>query len=410
MLGVAIRIAQRMGIHNESALAKCTILEAEMRRRLWWSLILFDTRISEMADSKTATLAPTWDCRIPLNVSDSELRPEMKELPAVQSQPTEALFAVVRGELGEFVRHTMFHLDFASPALKAVAKNAQSHIPEGGELVALEKIIENKYLKFCDPENPLHFMTIWTTRTYLAKCRLVEHYSRCSSSSVHQTQAQGDAAISYALSMLECDTKILTSPLTKGFLWLTHFYFPFPAYIQLLQDLRRRPVSENAEQAWEVMSDNYEARFVFEYTDDNPFFKIFIKIVLQAWEVREVASRQLGEPLMPPRIVTSVRHRLAQVAQNVENVDTEQPSGVMSMGIDDFPMSMPIGFDSHSLLYGMGGPDGYAADALGVHSNITGQNLLDFDVNQLQWAAMDWGFVNAPAAEPAEPTGPSPPY
>jgi hypothetical protein len=52
MLGVAIRIAQRMGIHSESALAKCTVFEAELRRRLWWSLVLFDTRISEMADHK----------------------------------------------------------------------------------------------------------------------------------------------------------------------------------------------------------------------------------------------------------------------------------------------------------------------------------------------------------------------
>lgn len=52
MLGVAIRIAQRMGIHSESALSKCTVFEAELSRRLWWSLMLFDSRISEMADHK----------------------------------------------------------------------------------------------------------------------------------------------------------------------------------------------------------------------------------------------------------------------------------------------------------------------------------------------------------------------
>jgi hypothetical protein len=71
MLGVAMRIAQRMGKHSESACAKCAPLEAEMRRRLWWSLVLFDSRISEMANDRTTTLIPTWDCRIPLNVNDS---------------------------------------------------------------------------------------------------------------------------------------------------------------------------------------------------------------------------------------------------------------------------------------------------------------------------------------------------
>ena len=94
MIGVAIRIAQRMGIHSESALAKCTALEAEMRRRLWWSLILFDYRISQMSNSNSTTLDPTWDCKIPLNVNDSDLRPEMKGPPAFQGKSTEALLYV----------------------------------------------------------------------------------------------------------------------------------------------------------------------------------------------------------------------------------------------------------------------------------------------------------------------------
>lgn len=73
MLDVTIRIAQRMGIHNEASNTTCAALEAEMRRRLWWSLVIFDNRICEMFDYKTATLAPTWDCHVPLNLSDFEV-------------------------------------------------------------------------------------------------------------------------------------------------------------------------------------------------------------------------------------------------------------------------------------------------------------------------------------------------
>jgi hypothetical protein len=394
MLGVAIRIAQRMGIHSESALAKCTTLEAELRRRLWWSLVLFDTRISEMSDHKTATLAPTWDCKIPLNVNDSNLRPEMKEPPVVQGKSTDALFAVVRSELGEFVRDTMFYLDFTSPALKPIFKTVQHGlIPEVTELATLEKRIEDKYLEFCDPENPLHFMTIWWTRAYLAKCRLLEHHSRYSSSSVHQTEVQRDAAISHALRMLECDTRLRSSHLTKRFLWLVHLHFPFPAYIQIVQDLRRRPGSEQAEQAWEVMSDNYEAWFIFVYKDsESPFFKIFNKIVLQAWEAREAAFSQSGEAMMPPRIVSSIRHRVARIAQNSQIADTQQPNGIMGIGIDNFPMSMPMGSDSQGLLYNVEGQGGYGEIGPGVYPNMPGQAPLNVDVNHIDWAAMDWGF------------------
>jgi len=107
-------------------------------------------------------------------------------------------------------------------------------------------MIEDQCLKSCDQENPIHFMTIWTIRAYLAKYRLLEHHSRYSSLSVRRTEARRDAATSHALRMLKCATKVMTSPLTKGFLWLNHFHFPFPAHIQIVQDLRRRPISEQA--------------------------------------------------------------------------------------------------------------------------------------------------------------------
>ena len=138
MLSVAIRIAERMGIHSESYLAKYTALEAEMYRRLWWSLVIYDTRVGELAYSKTTNLVPTWNCRIPLNVNDSDIRPEMKESPEILGKSSEAIFAVVRSELGDFVRNTKFYLDLTAPSLRPIAKDVQGGpLPEGGELVAL---------------------------------------------------------------------------------------------------------------------------------------------------------------------------------------------------------------------------------------------------------------------------------
>ena len=396
MLGVAIRIARRMGIHSESALARCTIAEAEMRRRLWWSLILFDTRINEVAASKTTTLDPTWDCKVPLNVNDSDLRPEMKGPPATQGNPSEALFAVVRSELGEFIRHSVFHLDFNSPALKPIAKSLQNGpSPETDGVVKLEELIEKQYLKFCDPENPIHFMTIWTTRASLAKCHLMEYHSRQSSSSVSPTEAQRDTATSHALRMLECDTKIMTSPLTKGYLWLNHLYFPFPAYIQIVQDLRRRPISERVQQAWDVMSDNHAAWFDAQPKDSSPFFRLLCKLVLHAWEDCEAASKQKGEALTTPRIVSTIRDRLDQTAPRAGNTDIEQRDIIAGLGMDELPMPISIDFATQNLAYSMGMQDGYAAMRSEIYAGIPGQAPLDADMDQWDWAALSgssgWG-------------------
>lgn len=402
MLGIAIRIAQRMAIHSEAALAKCTAVEAELRRRLWWSLVLFDTRVGEMVHSITGTLNPTWDCRIPLNVNDSDLRPDMKGPPEIQGKSSEALFAVVRAEIGDYIRQTDFYLSFTNPALKPIARHLQSGSNrEGGELVHLETMIEERYLRFCDQENPIHFMTIWTARAHLAKYRLLELHSRYAASAVSRTEARRDGANSHALRMLECDAKIMTSPVTKGFRWLNHYHFPFPAYIQLIQDLRRRPTSERSGQMWEAMSDSYEAWFDPLSRHDSPLLQLLAELVLQPWAACEAASKQRGETLTPPRIVSSIRHNLTQVAEHARNSGAEQPNTMTGLADNEFQMSMPLpvpmsmGMANQGLPYAMGMPDAYTGMRQEIYSGMPVPPPSDAQMADLDWNAFGgwpgWG-------------------
>ncbi|KAJ5693041.1 hypothetical protein N7462_002464 [Penicillium macrosclerotiorum] len=385
MLGIAIRIAQRMGIHYESTNRKYPVLESEMRRRLWWSLVLFDARISELSDYKTTTLAPTWDCALPLNVNDSDLRAEMKEPPAVQGRITESLFTVLRNEMGDFVRHSSFHLDFTNPALKSIAKE----LPEGGDLIFLEKTVEEKYFDLCDLENPLHFMTVWMTRSSLSKCCLLEYYSRqCAEPQVGTSQ---DTPMLYAFRILESDTKLMTSPLTKGFLWSRHFHFPLPAYIHIVQELIKQSVNAQAKQAWEVMSDNYEARFTAANFVGNSIFKTFTKIILQAWEAFEASCKDSGEIFAPPRIVLSLRERAEEMAQKEQYADAgQQPSDLIHPDINDLLQSLPMGFSNPNPVFNTGRND----NSQGVDPSMIplGGPSSTADMNHLAWASMAWGF------------------
>lgn len=373
MLGVAIRIAKRMGIHLESSLEKCTHFEAEMRRRLWWSLVLFDKRVSELASAKTTTLDPFWDCRIPLNVNDSDLRSEMKEPPAIQGKSSEALFVVVRSEVGNCLRHTRLHLDFNFPTLKAFYTLPQNYPPPDSgesELIKLEQMLENRYFKSCDPENPMHFMTMWFTRAFLAKCRLMEHNASLSSSAEHRTDAQHDAATFYAMRVLECDTKIMTSPLTRGFVWQNFHYFPFPAYFQIAQDLRRRPQAGYARKAWDVLSDSYQAWFDFHHSVSgkdnlgNPFYRIFAKIITQAWDAYEAASNRSenGDILTPPKIIASIRSTEKRAEGDINNISTPEQHNLAAIGmdIDNFPTQTPMTITDQSMLF----------DAMGMQSDL----------------------------------------
>ncbi|KAI8957119.1 hypothetical protein F5Y11DRAFT_352891 [Daldinia sp. FL1419] len=394
MLSIAVRIGRRMGIHDESTCAKFTALEAEMRRRLWWSLIIFDNRINELCDYKVASLAPTWDCRTPLNVYDSEIRLEMKTPLAIHEKPTEALFAVVRSELADFVRHSSFHLMFTNPSLSTIAKsNRQTTISEEEELNALERKIEDKYLAFCDLDIPLHFMTVWTARSYLAKIRLLDYYSRHLTAAAQPTESHRNTIISSALSMLECDTMLITSPIVKGYRWLVTYHFPLPAYIHLLQSLKRRPGDERVGKSWEVMSSNYKARFMSAEVNE-AFFHVFSRIVLRAWEAREALSRQEGKPLVPPLIVSDIRDKVQRMKLNrPQDSETGQFSGGESAGSADlFQMSTPVNFgSSYGQSYSIGEHNFSTSTGFWYNSNTQDQamvGLINFD--EFDWTNTGW--------------------
>jgi len=109
-----------------------------------------------------------------------------------------------------------------------------------GGLANLEKAIEEKYLRFCDQDHPLHYMTIWAARGFVARtlpsCALCEALGIVCT--VPQTDEQRDRALNYALRMLERDTQLYASPLTIPFRWRIDWYLSGLAYSHVLNSLQ----------------------------------------------------------------------------------------------------------------------------------------------------------------------------
>ncbi|KAJ4290258.1 hypothetical protein N0V90_010473 [Kalmusia sp. IMI 367209] len=386
----------RMGLHSESVNSEHTALEAEMRRRLWWALVLLDARVSEMSGFKCPILTPGWDCKPPSNINDFDLGTEMTTPPSRHENITEATFTVVRSEMADFVRYSGFWLDFTNPCLKPLAcRLPDASSPNGDVLAALEKMVQERYLKFCNPENPLHFMIIWMARGYVAKNRQLAHYARHAQAPAKQTEVQRDMALGYALTLFECDTKLLTSPLTKRFVWfsMTILQFPFQAYIHVVQDLKRRPVGKYAARAWKVMSDNYTVRFTNWVGHENPLADIISKIVLQAWAARKVALPQSSETEPIPSIVEAMGQRRSR-GMPPESQVPKLPSWLeQTMKNDDswmpmpMPAPMPMSMDFGQFNQGYGSA---WADPL---STVPDPMTADTAMDQVNWGNMDWASM-----------------
>ncbi|CAH0042439.1 unnamed protein product [Clonostachys rhizophaga] len=381
MFSIAIRIAKVLKLHREPPLERCSVFESEMQRRLWWSLVLDDTRRCEVADvSDDASLSPAWSRKTPSNVNDSDLRPDMKEIIAGGAKVSESIFVVVRSELADFLRHTSAFLDFHHPRLKPIAKE----LPDGGSLLSLRKRIENDYLQYCDPENPIHYLTIWTTHAFIAKQRMIQYYATLAHSGLPATETEMDDAMVLAFEMLDCDTKLLSTPKTKPFIWFIRSHFPFPGYMHIIYDLRRRPFSRHADRAWEVMANNYDFRIHTMSRMKGPITKVFGKFILRSWDAR-VAEWKSDQPLKTPRIVQQIWEMEAKDNPPTDNMAWGNLGNTPEVKLEDsFSTMQPLTFTS-SDLYDLAGSGGMNGLIPGDYTNFSSQGAFDFMTDQYNW-------------------------
>lgn len=368
---------------------------------------MFDTRVGEMAGYSTATLGSQWTCKTPLNVSDSDIRAEMKEPPDGQMRFTEATFAVVRAEIADFVRYAAFHLEITNQASKPLSQNVRHHAVHES-LSKLEEKIDAKYLDSCDPDNSLHFMTTWMKRAFLSRHHLMDHLSKYPTGQFGATDPQRTTRLSYSLDMLKCDTMVATSPLTRGFCWLADQHFPFFAYIIVAQILMRHPRIKEADNAWEVMSDHYEARFTPDWENWHSFFILLSKIVSRAWKARELAFEKSGDQLIAPRIVAAISHKLAGTAEVVAEGGTKQSNTLMGLSMNDsyMPIGIPAIMEDHNWMYATRGGAAYGSTGLDLGFGLPGQ-AMDVDTSSFDFGATDW---DALLGNGTDSLGPTPPY
>ncbi|TDZ67972.1 Aurofusarin cluster transcription factor aurR2 [Colletotrichum trifolii] len=79
LTGTLVRIAQRMGLHRDGELLGLRPFETEMRRRIWWQIIMLETKYAILAGFCDTLLPPNWDAKLPSNVNDADLLPGSSE-------------------------------------------------------------------------------------------------------------------------------------------------------------------------------------------------------------------------------------------------------------------------------------------------------------------------------------------
>ena len=327
LIGLAIRIATRLGIHRDGSQFSQSPFDAELRRRLWWQLVIFDKRVAEITGSSITALSTCEsDCRAPLNINDTDLNIHAKDPPLPSQGPTEQIFVLTRIELtvaststGSAPRHAMT----TSPGGKTVISNTRvqyspspsspdvvTHVANQTlphDLASFNQHMESIYLKNCDAKIPLHYFTLLMTRQALCKLRVIDFLAR-SRVSDNMDPAERMIVFEEAIRTVEYDNIIQSAETLQCYRWYTYQHFPFPAYIFLISELRTRTTGELCERAWGAMIENHERRGLLRRNFRSPLHIAFGHFFVKAWDAREQAEMQLGRVLPTPTVVSFLRN------------------------------------------------------------------------------------------------------
>ena len=147
-----------MGLSTDGTTFAIPPFEVEMRRRLWWQILLIDGRVSELSGAGHSISTYTWNTKLPSNVNDSDLSPDMRDPPIERPGTTEMIFVRLRCEITEFIHH--------SRTVGGCLSVKDDLIEE------FEQRLEREYLNFCDASIPLHVMSVMMARSAMCKLQM----------------------------------------------------------------------------------------------------------------------------------------------------------------------------------------------------------------------------------------------
>lgn len=313
LTGLATRMGQRMGLHRESSLRDLPPFEAELRRRLWWQIVILDGRTAQLTGaSMNPGIQLYGDTKQPLGVNDDYLVPSMSALPSPSPVTTEMVFCSVRIEIGVWMIEQKCLLDFATSPERRT-KFLKS-------IDELESHIEEKYLRAINTDIPLNLLTTYLARSAVCQLRLsVYHPNHRPEGTSELDGEQMDMLLENSLEVIRYDILSHSSGSLQRFLWHIANFFPFETFVLLISALSGRAAGQIVDVAWHVINQVYEHHPCFITDSNDSLYWALGNLTLRAWQQRIAASRNVGMelPLEPPCIGQLARQR-TNMAHNTQ--------------------------------------------------------------------------------------------
>lgn len=339
--GVAARIAQAIGIHVDGTDLGLSPFATEMRRRLWWQIAIIESRSAELTGSRRSSNVDLSNVQLPTNVDDGDIWPEMPAALTGQVKPTESIACLIRYELVAFwdARNSggssimADHVPLSLPLASAL-QESDTLIDE------LEQLLEEKYLRYCDPSTPIQLLASIIGRAAINVYRLKAHHPRRYPRNTTVPDTERELLWSLCIKLLENDNLAHSSRQLRKFMWHSNVYFQWQAIIYLLGELRNHTLGPKVEHAWQQIEDVFYHHPKLITDQKKPLHVAVGRLCLKAFSAREAALRDATNEsysMTTPEYITQLRAQPGNGSLPVSRrtppvaATTSAPPGSLSM-------------------------------------------------------------------------------
>lgn len=313
--GVVIRIAQKNGMHQDGEMLGLSPFESEMRRRVWWQIIILDAKYAISSGFGHSLLPRHSSTSKPKNLNDVDIYPDASSPYRDCEGPTEMVLCHIMYEVASFLLQT--------PGLEPVSiigelKNMPDVNPKRTDdghtnyfkarFRDLEQQITLLRDKYCNPSRGCTHQMASIVITHILEhmgflFRLPEPQER------PKSQLDRDIVLTLAVTELEVHTSVTAASKDMGFAWFTSVNMPVDTLIFVVKKLDWHTEDDLINRAWEQCELNYTLHPEL-FNMESERNRVLSDLILKAWikktgEFREHGDQHLSCPEFIRKIQSS---------------------------------------------------------------------------------------------------------
>ena len=228
-MGLMLRKAERIGLHRDGSLLKLSPFETESRRRIWWAIQALDTASNAMNGATSMNLLADWDTKLPLNIEDNDISPQMQKMPKERSGLTSMSHCLWRYWLIEEER-TILGPDGRRLGMSWTVNEILPLDVRRSLIDRLENGLNERYLRFCDPIKALDMTILIIARAVINFLRRAILLPGPAFKDARDfTKEDQRALLASSVQMLEYDKAMFITQHVEPFRWHAKYFFPWSA-------------------------------------------------------------------------------------------------------------------------------------------------------------------------------------